>query len=95
MAASVPMSVAKSEADSVNKIVVQNASIIMLLENNSRYQLNVNPPQITLDLELLKDNTINTKMGRYKNKKIRTKYNFSILFFTILQFPPYRMNDCS
>ncbi len=38
--------------------------------NSSRYQRKVNPPHTTLALESLKDSTISTIIGRYKNKKI-------------------------
>ena len=34
----------------------------------------VKPPHLTLDLELLKESTINTTIGRYRNKKISPIY---------------------
>ena len=34
----------------------------------------VKPPHLTLDLELLKESTINTRIGRYRNKKISPIY---------------------
>ena len=73
MAANVPMTVAKTEAVSVIQSVVANASMIVSFFSISAYQWVVKPPQTTLDLESLKERTIKTRMGRYKNKKIAVR----------------------
>jgi len=54
-------------------MVVQKASIILGLETIFLYHFRVKPPQCTFDLELLKESTIKTAMGRYKNKNIRQR----------------------
>ena len=37
------------------------------------YHFKVNPPHTTLDLELLKERTTKTRIGRYKNKKMTAR----------------------
>lgn len=48
------------------------------------YQSSVKPPHLTLDLELLKEEYYNTRIGRYRNKKISPIYTLDAIFFTIM-----------
>ena len=73
IAASVPSSVEIIAAASVIWIVVTKAFVIVSFLKHSAYHFKVNPPHTTRDLELLKDRTINTKIGRYKNKNISAR----------------------
>ena len=43
------------------------ASIICWLEKSRPYQSKVSPPQVTRDLDWLKESTISTRIGAYKN----------------------------
>jgi hypothetical protein len=69
-AASVPISVDRTAARSVISRVVANADMIFWLLKQFMYQSSVKPPHVTRDLELLKERTISTTMGRYRNRKI-------------------------
>ena len=61
--ASNPMTVAIKAEPNARIKVLRREVIMVVLEKISAYQFNVNPPQTTLDLELLKDETISTIMG--------------------------------
>jgi hypothetical protein len=68
MEAAVPIIVAiKADKKAIIKVVYR-ASIISSFWNNFLYQSNVKPPHLLLDLEELKESTIKTRIGAYKNK---------------------------
>ena len=73
MAASVPISVESTAAQSVICSVMISAFMIVLSVKQEAYHFKVNPPHTTLDLELLKERTTKTKIGRYKNKKMTAR----------------------
>ena len=50
-----------------------NAFMIVLSVKQEAYHFKVNPPHTTLDLELLKERTTKTRIGRYKNKKMTAR----------------------
>ena len=70
MAARVPIIVEITAARSVICNVVENADMMFSLLKQFLYQSSVNPPHLTDELELLKESTISTIIGRYKNKNI-------------------------
>jgi hypothetical protein len=70
IAAADPKTVAtKAEMNAMIKVVVR-AFIISSFWKSSRYQWRVNPPHFALDLEALKDNTINMAMGAYRKRRM-------------------------
>ena len=73
MAASVPISVESTAAQSVICSVMISAFMIVLSVKQEAYHFKVNPPHTTLDLELLKERTTKTRIGRYKNKKMTAR----------------------
>ena len=64
IAAIVPRIVEMTAAARVIWIVVMKADMIVSLWKQLTYHLNVNPPQDTLDLELLNDKKIDTTIGK-------------------------------
>ena len=70
IAASVPRTVDTMAAVKVICRVVVKAPMIVSSWKHSAYHFRVKPPQTTRDLELLKESTIRTRIGRYKNKNI-------------------------
>jgi hypothetical protein len=69
-AAAVPSIVARIEDVRVILTVVQRALIIVSFVGKLKYHLSVKPPQTTRDIELLKDKTMSTKIGAYKNRNM-------------------------
>ena len=71
--ARVPTIVAMAAAAKAMVKVFHMASIIMLLPSISLYHFSENPVQMDIDLLLLKENTINVRMGRYRNNMMRMR----------------------
>lgn len=62
--------------------VVVSADISAESPSISIYHLKENPPHVPLDFALLKEKTISTIMGIYKNINIAYKYMLSKIFLT-------------
>lgn len=73
IAASVPMAVETMAAVSVTCRVVTNAFMMVSSVKQEAYHLSVKPPHTTRDFELLKESTMSTRIGRYKNKKMTAR----------------------
>ena len=71
IAAIVPINVAIIDERRASINVVIKASIMEESDKSLAYHLKVKPPHLDLDLEALKDKTISTAMGAYKNMKMR------------------------
>ena len=68
IAAAVPSNVARrAESTAISKVSL-SASIMVSFANIEEYHFVVNPPHFERDFELLKDRTISTRIGAYKNR---------------------------
>ena len=80
MAAAVPMTHEAKAAMMAMVMVVPKAPKSASSENICTYQRVENPPQLEVDLMLLKENIMRMTIGKYKNKNIKNRYIFSIKF---------------
>ena len=72
MAASVPSTVASTEETTATTSVLYSAFMIEASWNRSAYQRRDTPANAVWLLELLKENTMSTRMGAYRNRNTNT-----------------------
>ena len=97
IAARVPSKVATTDEAMATTSMTTNDWMMTRSWNSSSYQRRVNPVQVLRLLLSLKEKTISTAMGAYKNSMTSQTYSEdNHLFFLIESFPPFlRRQSCS